>query len=609
VTGPRGAGVPRSRRTGITIRRSWRWAVLVLVVAWASVAAFQLWRARAEADAGLDELRTLRESSRLADVIEGDLDVRLRRGHDHLDRAADALGSVALEPLRHLPVVGRNLRAAGRLVGGTRDVAAIATSAVDAARARIVEDEAPTGAARVRLLRSLAEVAEAAGRELESVDLGPSSDLAGPIARAHLDAALELADARRAADDAARALRAAGSLLEGPRRYLVFAANNAEMRVGTGMFLSAGVLEVRDGRLALGGMVRTPNVVVPEGAAEPTGDLAARWGWTRPDREWRNLGFTPRFAATAELAARMWSAAGRGEVDGVLAVDVVAVRAVLAATGPVEAGDRTVGADEVVDYLLHGQYAELSDDPALRHELGEQAARRERIGELAGEAVAALDDRGWQVRTLVEGLRDAAAGRHVLAWARDPGERALFDVAGADGDVSPDSLAVGLANVAGSKLDPLVRMRADLEARPARGGLSLSVRIELRNDARADEAAYLLGPDPATEGLGPGDYRGILVANLPGNAVNGRIAGVDRLVAAGADGPTRVVAATVEVPRGERRTFVVHFDLPVTSARLVVEPSARVPSVRWTAGDTRWRDERRRALRVVQSGSIAADRV
>ena len=89
---------------------------------------------------------------------------------------------------------------------------------------------------------------------------------------------------------------------EGPSDYLLFAANNAQMQNGQGMFLSAGVLHVEDGRMDLGPMESLAQVpdVVPPVPLDP--DLAARWGWLDPNHDLRHLGLSHRFPVTAQTA-------------------------------------------------------------------------------------------------------------------------------------------------------------------------------------------------------------------------------------------------------------------------------------------------------------------
>ena len=120
----------------------------------------------------------------------------------------------------------------------------------------------------------------------------------------------------------------------------MLAANNSEMRVGSGTFLQIGLLTIDHGSLKLDAMRSFSDYPVPKGEVPLTGDFADRWGFLEPNTEWRNLGSSPQFPSQAELASGMWKAATGKPVDGVLALDVVALKDLLAATGPVRLDGR-----------------------------------------------------------------------------------------------------------------------------------------------------------------------------------------------------------------------------------------------------------------------------
>ena len=62
-------------------------------------------------------------------------------------------------------------------------------------------------------------------------------------------------------------------------------------------------------------------------------------------------------------------------------------------------------------------------------------------------------------------------------------------------------------------------------------------------------------------------------------------------MAAGVDGPTKVVAAgSLVVPRGGRHTVIFRFRLPAGANEVLVESSARVPPVTWHFGGRTWSD-------------------
>jgi hypothetical protein len=520
-------------------------------------------------------------------LLQGRTVARLERAADRLGTAQGRLSSPVLAPLRILPVVGRQVRSADAISAAAERVAREGLAGVALGR-RELRGGGGRGLDRVEQIRRLGGLADRTDERLARVDLGPSAGLVGPLGRARLELATTVADLRRGLAHGSAAATSLADLLAGPRSYLVFAANPSEMRAGSGMFLSAGNMRTGEGRVEVTGMASVNNVAVPAGVPLD-GDLAARWGWLAPQTDWRNLMLSPRFPESAALAARMWEAAGRGPVDGVLALDALALRAVLAATGPVQAAGLEITAENVVEELTHTQYTRYPD-------LSEKDERRESLSAVATAVMSALSEREWSAEVLADGLARAARGRHVLLWSSRPSDQRGWAAAGLDGTVDPESLMVSVLNRGGNKLDYWLPSDVRLELRPVGDHTEGTVRLRLRNTTPADEPAYVAGPHFGLP-LQPGEYLGLAAVTLPGAAGGGRFEGVDQLAVSGADGPTRVIGTEFRLPRGEERTLVVRFRLPGRHGALRVESSAREPSVPWTFRGDRWRDDRAHTVR------------
>jgi hypothetical protein len=538
---------------------------------WLLAAAYLLVGAARDLRAGTAAMEGARAGNGLSEVADGRPLPHLRTAERRFARAEARTTSPVLLPVRLVPVLGRQLRSVAALSSAARDVAGTALDAMTRSR-QLLEPPRGSNPERVELVRSLGGLAGDTHDRLAAIGLGPADGLFAPLARARNRLGDELAKVQDELGRASTAATGVAEMLTGPRRYLVFAANNAEMRAGSGMFLSVGELEIDDGGLHLGEMRSVVDVPVPGGVAI-SADLADRWGWLAPNREWRNLMASPRFDATAELAARMWVAAGNRPVDGVLALDPVALEGVLAATGPVTVDGRSVDAEDVVDELLHGQY--------LRFPERDRSVRREELGRIARGAFDALDAGRWSVSGLAGGLRRAASGRHLLAWSAKPAQQAGWEALGVDGALDADSLLVSVLNRGSNKLDQFLAVTADIDVDRTAAGTDVSLSVTLRNTVPAGEPPYVAGEDPAS-GVPSGSYLGILTVNLPGAATGGRIDGVTSLAVAGPDGPTRVVGHQLRVDPGQARTLVVRFTLPPGATGLRVEPSARVPAIAWT---------------------------
>lgn len=574
-------------------RRSRRQLVLggvaVVVVAWAAAVAVALLGAQRDIRDGLDSVRAAQRASSPKELIDGRPLGHLRDSRRAFARAEDRLDSVALKPLRVLPVLGRQLRSVTALAGAAADVTDIGADAVTEAR-RTLRQPHGTGPERVTLLRDLAALAGDAERRLRNLDLGPSRALVDPLAERRAELVERLDDLRTSLRDGRVVAGGLADLLQGPNRYLVLAANNSEMRAGSGMFLSVGDLAFADGTFALGDFRSSADLYL-EGELPPItdADYRDRWGWLNPNREWRNLGASPRFDATAELAARMWATTGGVPVDGVLALDPVAVRAVLRATGPVRVGDREITADNVLDFLLHDQYVGIDSQADQAN-----AGRRELLGLIAKAAVDALQRGGWETATLASELADAARGRHLLAWSAHPERREMWQRARIDARLQEDSLLLSVLNRGGNKLDRFLRVDARMSVRPAGEQTELSVRVDLANTTPAGESLYIAGPYPGS-GVGAGDYTGLLSLNVPGFA-GGLTADVEAPAASGGDGPTRVHAVPVVVRRGATKTVTFTFRIAAEKGTIRVEPSGRVPAVHWTAPGQQWTDDEARTV-------------
>ncbi|MEQ1787549.1 MAG: DUF4012 domain-containing protein, partial [Acidimicrobiales bacterium] len=449
------------------------------------------------------------------------------------------------------------------------------------------------GPERIETLRSVAATARRGRTSFEALDLGPADALLGPLADARAEIDEALTEALEGLDRTATMSDGLAVFFEGPNDYLLLAANNAQMQNGQGMFLSAGMLHVEDGRMDLGSMESLEKVpeVAPPIPLEP--DLAARWGWLDPNEDIRHLGLTHRFGVTAETAAALWPALGNPEVDGVVVVDPHVLEAIMHATGPILTPQGERRAEDVLAFILHDQYQGYLTD-------GEDTSytdvRRDELDDIARTVLEEFESITDLDADFLDRFRAAASGRHLLRWAADPTVQAGFEAAGVDGQITPDSLLLSLVNRSGVKLDWFMEMAADLSVERVGDVYEAELEIAITNEApTSGEPRYVVGPYPGS-GLDEGDYLGLVTLNLPEGATNSRFDGVEPLAVSGPDGANRTIAAWVRVPRGTTTTVVARFELPGSTEELLVEPSARTNPTEWSFGRKDWKDKERRTL-------------
>jgi hypothetical protein len=175
-----------------------------------------------------------------------------------------------------------------------------------------------------------------------------------------------------------------------------------------------------------------------------------------------------------------------------------------------------------------------------------------------------------------------------MAWSQDAVEQSGWRAAGMDGRLGEDSLFVSLLNRAGNKVDWFTKIKGQISTKAAGAWTDVTVRITVVNTTPSGLPDYVAGP-PTPLTYAPGTYRGILALDVPGDAEDIRVEGGDELLA-GPDGPAKVIATVVDLPRNQRRTWTFRFRLPGRHGRIRVESSARWPEVSWKSTTSGWED-------------------
>ncbi len=559
-------------------------AVVAVLLVWGAVVAVGVWSAYRHDQRGLSELAAVRSNLDPATLTASTTEQTLRSASAEFASAHAALSGPLMAPATWLPVLGRQLRSVRSLSGAAQQVATIGSTFL--AQVHDVLDR-PHGAGpeRVESLERLSSLSAGAAHRLDAIDTGPNQALVAPLARKHDEFVSQLDDARDRLVKAADVSAVVATILQGPQTYLVLASNNAEMRAGSGAFLEVGTADTTDGTIHLGEFGPSGDLALAPGQVTVTGDLERNWGWLDPGVDWRNLGLTPQFDVTADLASRMWAASTGQQVDGVLSVDVAGLRQILTATGPVEAGGQTVDSDDVEQYLLHDQYAGLSDNAAA------DASREDALGAIADAVLRQLQGQTTDLRTLATAVAGAVAGRHLMVWSSDSATEAAWVTSGAGGTLTPRSLAVMVINHGGNKLDQYLQLSVHLATRPVGSDTAVTITTTLDNRTPDGQSQFIAGPYPGLP-LVYGDYSGLVADNLPATASGITMTGAGALSAQGGEGPTWLVAAPILVHQGESSTVVVRFRLPGRHGSMTLVPSARIPAEQWTYGGSHFTDDR-----------------
>jgi len=533
---------------------------------------------------GMAEIQSARSRLSASDIVAEGPTKYLRVAGRDFDAAHAALDSPLLAPVEILPVIGRQLRSVQALSNAAAQVSHIGVVVLTRAHG-ILSTPHASGPARIAVLRSLSALAASTDRRLGTIDTGPSVALLGPLATKHDTFVHDLASLRTRLQNAANTTAAVAGILQGPQTYLLLMSNNAEMRAGSGAFLTIGVLQSKEGVLHLSDVEQASSLALPAAGVPVGTDLEELWGWAGPGADARNLGLTPQFDVTGPLAASMWSASTGQSVNGVLAVDVLALQQVLQVTGPFTLADGTkVGPQNVVELLTHDQYVGLSDEGAS----GATQARTDELGAIAHGALGALQGESLDMRSLAGAMAAMAAGRHLMAWSSRPSTESAWLGAGVAGDITGKTAMAAVVNRGGNKLDQYLTVNVSLRFDRGKHFTDATLSVDLRNQVPPGQSQYIAGPFP---GLGTvyGEYTGLLALNLPAVASDLRLGSGPRLVAIGAEGPAWLLSATADVLAGQQERLVVTFHLPEHGS-MTVEPTARLSPEVWDVAGRRFTD-------------------
>ena len=569
-------------------RRSRRWrivaAVVAVVVVWGVAVVVEVVLAYDHIHQGQAEVQAAKGKLSANEVLTGAPVGDLHAAADSFSAAHSLLSSPLLWPVDVLPVAGRQLRSVQDLSGAADQVARTGVTAVQQSQS-LLRLPHSAGPQRVAVLQRLAALASATHLALSSVDLGPDQNLIGPIAHERTTFANDLTQVRTTLARTSAAASEAADLLQGPATYLLIAANNAEMRSGSGSFLEAGIVTTGGGELHLANMVPTANLALPPGAVPVGGDLEARWGFLLPGVDWRNLGVTPQFEVNGPLAARMWQADTGQHVDGVLAIDVQSLQEILGVTGPVTTSTgQVVSAANVVQFLLHDQY--------VGETYGNASGQRvDQLSTLASATMNALENRPYSLRSMVNALSAASAGRHMLVWSADPRTQAIWSTVGISGHLTSSSLMATVINRGGNKLDPYLSVTSSLKLTTNGNVTDGRLTLTMANHTPPGQSEFIAGPYP---GLNTkyGEYVGFATVNLPGYVRHVSTPSARSVVTSGPEGPTLLEATSIDIPAGGTETVTYNFVLPVAHGTLTVLPSARIPTVLWHTNSTAFEDSK-----------------
>ncbi len=565
--------------------------LLLLSVGWVGYRTYQAYRHLSTAAEQVSDLQAqirslddidLPKAQTVLDALRGEASAAVSATNDPLFRLAG-----------HVPWVGGNFTAIGHIADTVDGLAGhtapaliqVATTLNPAALAprNGAIDLAPIVAASGALQTADADVA-AGIRTISGID---RRTVVSPIGRALDTLQQKLTTLSDTTGDAALIGRLAPPLLgvDGPRTYLVVFQNLAEPRATGGIFGSYAVLVVDHGKLRLaaqGAGSRELGYFDPP-MKMPAGLPSVLYG-ALPTQYATDVNLSPNFPIAAGLFAQMYRTRTGQQVDGVLALDPVALSYLIegAPDIPIPNG-LTLNSGNITSILLSTAYQLYPSE-------AETGGRDLFLHTATEKAFAAVTNSGVDAKQALSGIGRAVRERRLLLWsshAKEQTDLAGTSLAGTLPSTDGTSPTIGVFrdDATGGKLGYYSGGSASLSAGACRpdGRRALTLTMPLNSAAPSSGLSpYVIGYAAA----GPYVLRTNVLVFAP---VSGDLTAIRR------DGrPVPVVWAT----EGGRKVGMVTVDLKpgahtVLTADLTAAAPAALgptftPELRLSPGVTTW---------------------
>ena len=451
------------------------------------------WQARSQVRLVERDLTAARELlGQAGGFTAGKLEERLAlvdQAETHTVAAQRRLGRLPLRLLGTLPIAGRDVRVARAVT--TSATGTVRSTAKVVAALQPIQAGPPTRASILEASDALLDLHQTLEVDLERVR-ATRALLAGGSRDRYLEAA---GAASSTAKRAGQALRLAAGLYgpPGTARWFLAFQNPAELRGTGGLIGEYGILRVEPvgPRLVKVEHYQELELRTRRGVAVPR-QVANRYGRFAVDRAWSSVNIPPDMPTVGLIISELYERTTGDRVDGVIAADPLAVAKVLEASGPIKVGGVQLTAENVAKETLVDAYVRYADDNAARRLYLKQLARATFQAFRTALAEHPVE--------LMRGLADAARGRHVQVYARDPASQKALLGLGVGGSAAAPAegnylMAVGI-NAGGNRLDAFLHRTLDWRVRLAEdGGAKATATLTLKNQVpRSGLPRYVVGP-------------------------------------------------------------------------------------------------------------------
>jgi hypothetical protein len=441
-------------------------AALILALIGFGVAAAS---ARPNLTRGTDEAKLALRSLKSGNFDEARREFDLAAGL--LSAAANDLDAPWAQPARLMPVVAQNRQVAAHLAeaaAGVSETIVNFLDEIDFDQLRVVNGAIDISAIRA-LEVPLARLTAALAEFRTSIDSADSPWLVDPVRTRLAAVTKQIGDQQVEGARAIIAVQRAPAMLgaNDKRTYFVAFTTPAEGRGLGGFMGNWAEVTVDNGHISVTNFGRTADLAID-------GDI----------EHWIRITSSPHFPDVAKLIADGYAAYSGHTVDGVFAMDVYTLSALMTLTGPIDLTTigQTVSADTAAKLLLSDQYAAVQD-PAQQIDLLDDVARAT-IDRMLSTSLPAPPN-------LIKLLSPFAAQGRLDGWSSHPDEEDWFARMRMAGELpalnAGDGLGVVINNIGNNKIDYYLTGETSysVTTAPASDQVNATLDITLNNSAPA----------------------------------------------------------------------------------------------------------------------------
>ena len=561
-------------------------AILILLTVafgcWLSFRAF-------EAKSNLEQARVSAQQAKDA-LLQGNTDGALRfadDAHSQAKAARDATHSLPWNIASVVPWLGSPFKAGQQIADVVFGLAADVLQPTAESGVSISPDRLLQGnRVDVQLLRSeepkLSRMAANAARLNADASAISEPRYLSVLRDARAELQNQTSDIAKLLENAALAARIVPSMMgaDGPRTYFMGFQTNAEARGTGGLLGGFGILRFDKGVATVDTLGSNRELKGSYAPIDLGPEFDQQYGNSNATTDYRNSNSSSHFPYAAQIWKSLWAQETGVNVDGVVAIDPIALSYILGAVGSVTLPDgEIVTKDNVVELTESTAYIRFPTD---------QIARKNYLQDISNAVVEKMTAGVDSPRKLLDALGKAVSEGRIAVWSASPAEQELLEktpLAHVVPDDSAPYAEVIINNLGGNKMDYYLTREIEYVADGCDGETRMStVTVRLTNTVPdsviptlPDYVTGFSGLDPALPWRFP---KGTMVSSVRLLATKG--AEVESLTSNGERGAFfetterghPVFEVQVAIPPGKSGELVFRLSEPtvVGVARVPVQP-------------------------------------